>query len=292
MKAIFSRVRHPSHPGRGHGSLTCHMTQFERSDWLRSENFTNIMIEFPIHGYCLIIFWSSFGENCYFGKYSLKVWDVFFSRSNTILAISQECLVQLMWNEKEVHRFDIGHNLWPWPLASLMTLTLHVSRSNFEIAVSQELLVWLMWNEKEVSWYDTGLTVWHCPLTTPMTLTLEFLDLGVWRSESEIAIYQEFGGRLTWNEKDVSHPFMILTNVTMVGWADVPRVNGVTSDVGVPSTYLVLFRMVGNGGYYIQLWRIMWLSIYGNPTKLAENRRLPNLPATAFTDDIGPGTFS
>ena len=34
---------HPT-PGRGHGSLTCHMTQFERSDWLRSENFTNIMI--------------------------------------------------------------------------------------------------------------------------------------------------------------------------------------------------------------------------------------------------------
>ena len=41
----FSRVRHPSHPGRGHGSLTCHMTQFERSDWLRSENFMNLMIE-------------------------------------------------------------------------------------------------------------------------------------------------------------------------------------------------------------------------------------------------------
>ena len=46
MKAIFSRVRHPSHPGQGHVSLTCHMTQFERSDWLRSENFTNIMIEY------------------------------------------------------------------------------------------------------------------------------------------------------------------------------------------------------------------------------------------------------
>ena len=32
------------------------------------------------------------------------------------------------------------------------------------------------------------------------------------------------GGRLTWNEKDLSHPFMtmILTSVTMVGWADVP----------------------------------------------------------------------
>ena len=45
----FSRIRHPSHPGRGHGSLTCHMTQFERSDWLRSENYVNIMKE-----YCFI----------------------------------------------------------------------------------------------------------------------------------------------------------------------------------------------------------------------------------------------
>ena len=31
-------------------------------------------------------------------------------------------------------------------------------------------------------------------------------------------------GRPIWNEKDASHPFMtmILTSVTMVGWADVP----------------------------------------------------------------------
>ena len=41
----FYRVRHPSHPGRGHGSLTCHITQCERSDRLRSENFINIIIE-------------------------------------------------------------------------------------------------------------------------------------------------------------------------------------------------------------------------------------------------------
>ena len=30
------------------------------------------------------------------------------------------------------------------------------------------------------------------------------LDLGVSRSESEIALSQEWDGRLTWNEKDVS----------------------------------------------------------------------------------------
>ena len=48
MKATFSQVRHPSHPGHGCGSLTCHMTHFEQSDWLRSPNLTNIMIEYII----------------------------------------------------------------------------------------------------------------------------------------------------------------------------------------------------------------------------------------------------
>ena len=69
--------------------------------------------------------------------------------ANFILAISQEWLVQLMWNEKEVHRLDTGNDMWP--LTSLMTWTVDISRSNFEIAVSQELLVWLMWNEKEAN---------------------------------------------------------------------------------------------------------------------------------------------
>ena len=32
---------------------------------------------------------------------------------------------------------------------------------------------------------------------------------------------------------------LILTSVTMVGWADIPDSDRVTSDVGVPSTYLV-----------------------------------------------------
>ena len=49
------------------------------------------------------------------------------------------------------------------------------------------------------------------------------LDLEVSRSESEIALSHEWDGRLAWNEKDVSHPFMtmILTSVTMEGWVDV-----------------------------------------------------------------------
>ena len=34
-----------SHPGRGHGSLTRHMTQFAQSGWLRLTNFTSFIFE-------------------------------------------------------------------------------------------------------------------------------------------------------------------------------------------------------------------------------------------------------
>ena len=76
----------------------------------------------------------------------------------------------------------------------------------------------------DVKWKGSEL-IWHWAdcMTLPFDHTHD-LDLGVSRSESEIAISQEWGGRLTMNEKDVSHPFMtmILTCVTMVGWVDVP----------------------------------------------------------------------
>ena len=140
-----------------------------------SDHYKSWQIYCPSHGHYLIKLWRSSVRNCYFGKFSLKNFGCVFSKLNTILTISQEWLVRLIWNEKEVHRLDTGYTMWPWTLASLMTLTLDVSRSNFEIAVSWELLVWLMWNEKEVTKYDTGSIVWPDPLTTPMTMTLEFL---------------------------------------------------------------------------------------------------------------------
>ena len=56
-------------------------------------------------------------------------------------------------------------------------------------------------------------------MTLPFDHTHD-LDLGVEISRSE----SEIPGMGRPNEKDVSHPFMtmILTSVTMVGWADVP----------------------------------------------------------------------
>ena len=68
----------------------------------------------------------------------------------------------------------------------------------------------------ELIWY------WANYMTLPFDHTHD-LDPGVEisRSKSEIALSQEWDGRLTWNKKDVSHLFMtmILTSATMVGWA-------------------------------------------------------------------------
>ena len=114
-----------------------------------SDHYKTRQLYRPSHVNDLIRLRRSFVGNCYFGKFSFKNSDVFFSRSNTLLAISQELLVRLMWNEKAVHQLDTGYNMWPWPLTSLMTLTLDASRSKFKIAIFQELLVWLMWNERE-----------------------------------------------------------------------------------------------------------------------------------------------
>ena len=80
-------------------------------------------------------------------------------------------------------------------------------------------LIDVKWKRSELIWY------WADCMTFPFDHTHD-LDPGVEisRSKSEIALSQEWDGQLTWNEKDVSHPFMtmILTSVTMMGWADVP----------------------------------------------------------------------
>ena len=78
-------------------------------------------------------------------------------------------------------------------------------------------LIDMKWKGSELIWY------WADCMTLPFDHTHD-LDIGGSRSESEIALSEEWGGRLTMNEKDASHPFMtmILTCVTMLGWADVP----------------------------------------------------------------------
>ena len=207
-------------PGQGHG---CGI-DYQKFACLRDKVRTTDRIT-TMHGsfiaLVMVIDWLDFGEVLFdtfiLANFLLKNRMCFFKVKHTFGHISG-MVGPIDWNEKEVHRLDDGYNIWPLPLTSLMTLTLDVSRSNFEIAGIVGL-VDVKWKWNELIWY------WADCMILPFDHTHD-LDPGfeISRSKSEIALSQEWYGRLTWNEKYVSHPFMtmILTSVTMLGWADVP----------------------------------------------------------------------
>ena len=107
-----------------------------------------------------------------------------------------------------IYDLDLWPHSWPWPW---------MFQGQFQNSCISGIvgLIDVKWKVSELIGY------WAHYMTFDHTRDL---DLGVSRSESEIALPQEWDGRLTWNEKDVSHPFMtmILTSVNTVGWADVP----------------------------------------------------------------------
>ena len=159
----------------------------------------------------MVITWLDSGavfKNWYFGKFSFKISDVFFQGQT------------LFWPYLRNGRSD-------WCETKHVTLTFDLTRDldlgSFEVKFWNSCisgivgLIDMKWKGSELIWY------WADCMTLPLDHTHD-LDLGVSRSESEIAISQEWGGRLTWNEKDVSHQFMtmMLTSVTMMWWADVP----------------------------------------------------------------------
>ena len=161
--------------------------------------------------------WKLLSWKIFFKKFGFE-----FSSANTTLAKSQEWHFRLIYNKTEVHRLDSGYNMSRLPLASLMTFTLGVSNSKFRNSGISGIVVLI-----HVKWKGSELIGYWADY---MTLTFDHthdLDLGVSRSESEIALSQEWNVWLTWNKKDVCHPFMtmILTNVTVVGWVDVPDSN-------------------------------------------------------------------
>ena len=99
-------------------------------------------------------------------------------------------------------RFNLGHDL-----------DLEFSRSNVKFAISQPKVVRLPRNEKQTYLLNTRPQMWPIGLTLAMTLISGFSRsnkiLTIWWPRSGVRIYQ--------------------------------IVTGVTSDVGVPSTHLVLF---------------------------------------------------
>ena len=144
-------------------------------------------------------FWRNYVENCYFGTFSLKFSVVFFQGQTLFWPYLRNGWSDWCETKKEVHWLDTGYNIWPWPFISGIVGLIDVK-----------------WKGSELIWY------WADCMTLPFDHTYD-LDLGVSRSESEIALSQKWGGWLIMNEKDVSHPFMtmILTCVTMMRWADV-----------------------------------------------------------------------
>ena len=56
-----------------------------------------------------------FEEFCRFLPNFFENFGCVFSRSNTLLDKTQERLVWLMWNKKDVHRLDTASTMSPWP---------------------------------------------------------------------------------------------------------------------------------------------------------------------------------
>ena len=148
-----------------------------------------------------------------FLQISLKISDMFFQGQTLFWPYLRNGWSDWCETKRKCIGWILGWiydlDLWPhsWPL--------DVSRSNNSI-FGIVGLIGVKLKESELKWY------WADCMTLPFDHTHD-LDLGVSRSESEIALSQEWGGRLTMNKKAVSLPFltMILTCVTMVRWADV-----------------------------------------------------------------------
>ena len=173
-----------------------------------------------MHGYYLFRFWRNFVENCYFGKFSLKISDVFFQGQTLFWPYLRNG-----WSDWcETKRKCIG-----WILGTIydIDLTHDLDLGCFKVKFRNSFIFGIVgmidvkWKGSELIWY------WAYCMTLPFDHTHD-LDLGVSRSESEIALSQEWGGRLTMNEEEFwvtkkkKIMTMILTCVTMVRWADVP----------------------------------------------------------------------
>ena len=170
----------------------------------------------------IVITWLDLGEfslNSYFGKFSLEISDVFFQGQ----ILFWPYLRDGWFDWYEMNRKYIG-----WILGIICDLiydrTQKLDLGCFKVIFQNNRISGIV-GVIDVKWIGSKLIeYWTDCMTLPFDHTQD-LELGTSRSESEIALSQEWGIPLTWNEKDVSHPLMtiILTSVTIVGWADEPN---------------------------------------------------------------------
>ena len=153
-------------------------------------------------------------ETFNFGNFSLKNSDVYFKVKHYFGHITgMVCPIDVKrkgsalvgyWVQFAILTFDLTYDL------GLGCFKVKFRNSSIPGIVS---LIDVKWKQSDLIWY------WADCMNLPFDHTHD-LDPGVEisRSESEKALSQEWDGRLTWNEKDVGHPFMtiILTSVTIV----------------------------------------------------------------------------
>ena len=158
------------------------------------------------HGYYVVRFWKSSVGNFYFGKFSLKNSDVYFQGQTLFWPYlrnawsdwcepKRKCICWILGTICDL-TFELTHDL------DLGCFTVKFRNSSISGIVG---LIDVKWKRSELIRY------WADCMTLPFDHTHD-LDPGVEisKSKSEIAISQEWEGRLTWNEKDGSHQFMTM----------------------------------------------------------------------------------
>ena len=112
-----------------------------------------------------------------------------------------------------------------------------------------------------MKWKGSELIGWWADCMTLPVYHTQDLGFGVSSSEFQIALSQEWNGRLTWKEKDVSHPLMtmILTSVPMLVWSDVPDSDVFRRWRGVDISSFWLYKI---SKFVFSVVNIMWYHEY------------------------------
>ena len=124
--------------------------------------------------------------------------DLGFSRSNFEKVVSQEWDGRLTWNERGVSRFNVGHVLWLSTFTSPMTFALDFQGQIFKMLYLRNGMA--NWHGTKGMWVNRMLhplcnfQLWLQPWPWPWIFKVKFKKV----------VSQEWDGRLTWNERDVS----------------------------------------------------------------------------------------
>ena len=126
--------------------------------------------------------------------------DPWFSRSNFENAITQEWDARLTWNERDVSRLNVGPMLWlstltaPWPLPWIFNVKF------WNCCIPG---MGVSFDMKQKRYESVGCYTYFVILNWPWPW--------IFKVKFKNAASQEWEGRLTWNQRDVSRQDVRLT---------------------------------------------------------------------------------